>query len=143
MLSDISPEALAVATINVEKLGLVGRVQLVQSDLFNDIQGSFDLIVSNPPYVAEEEYAELPEEFLREPRLGLVSEQQGLDIPLRILAQAAGCLSPQGALILEAGATWPLLDAACPHLNFLWIEFAYGGEGVCFLRREQLLAQRR
>lgn len=143
LLSDISPDALAVAAINVEKLGLGSRVRLVQSDLFNDIDGSFDLIVSNPPYVAEEEYAGLPEEFLREPRLGLVSEQQGLDIPLRILAQAAGYLRPQGALILETGATWPLLDEALPQLDFLWIDFEHGGEGVCFLRREQLLAQAR
>jgi len=143
VLSDISPDALAVAARNIEKLGLEERVQLVLSDLFNDVEGSFDLIVSNPPYVAEDEYLELPEEFLREPRLGLVSEQQGLDIPLRILAHAADYLNPQGTLILETGATWPLLDAACPQLDFLWIEFAYGGEGVCLLRREQLLAQPR
>jgi ribosomal protein L3 glutamine methyltransferase len=143
VLSDISPDALAVAAINVEKLGLGARVRLVQSDLCNDIDGSFDLIVSNPPYVAEEEYGELPEEFLREPRLGLVSAQQGLDIPLRILTQAAHYLTPHGALVLETGATWPLLDEACPHLDFLWIDFEDGGEGVCFLRREQLLIQAR
>lgn len=143
VLSDISPDALAVAAINVEKLGLGARVQLVQSDLFNDIEGSFDLVVTNPPYVAEDEYAELPDEFLREPRLGLVSEQQGLDIPLRILAQAANYLTPQGALILETGATWPLLDEACPQLDFLWIDFEYGGEGVCLLTRDKLQNQSR
>jgi ribosomal protein L3 glutamine methyltransferase len=143
VLSDISPDALAVAAINVEKLGLGARVKLVQSDLFNDIEGSFDLIVTNPPYVAEDEYAELPDEFLREPRLGLVSEQQGLDIPLRILAQAADYLTPQGALILETGATWSLLDEACPQLDFLWIDFEYGGEGVCFLMRDKLQNQSR
>jgi ribosomal protein L3 glutamine methyltransferase len=143
VLSDISPEALAVAQANVERFGLGKRVQLVESDLFAAIEGTFDLIVSNPPYVAQEEYDELPEEFLREPRLGLVSEQQGLDIPLRILAQAADYLTSQGALILETGATWPALDAACPALDFLWIDFEYGGEGVCLLRREQLLHQAR
>lgn len=143
VLSDISPDALAVAAVNVEKLGLGARVKLVQSDLFNDIEGSFDLIVTNPPYVAEDEYSELPDEFLREPRLGLVSEQQGLDIPLRILAQAASYLTPQGALILETGATWPLLDEACPQLDFLWIDFEYGGEGVCFLTRDKLQHQSR
>jgi ribosomal protein L3 glutamine methyltransferase len=139
VLSDISPEALAVAAVNVERLELGGRVKLVQSDLFNAIDGSFDLIVSNPPYVSEDEYAELPAEFLREPRLGLVSEQEGLDIPLRIIDQAAGYLRPQAALILETGATWQALDAARPDLDFLWIDFEYGGEGVCLLRREQLL----
>lgn len=143
VLSDISPEALAVAAINVEKLGLGARVKLVQSDLFNDIVGRFDLIVTNPPYVAEDEYAELPDEFLREPRLGLVSDQQGLDIPLHILAQAADYLTPQGALVLETGATWPLLDEACPQLDFLWIDFEHGGEGVCFVTRDKLQGQPR
>lgn len=139
VLSDISPDALAVAAINIEKFGLQDRVRCVQSDLFANIEGKFDLIVSNPPYVAEAEYAGLPEEFMQEPRLGLVSEQEGLDIPLRILAQAADYLTEDGCLVLETGATWHQLDAACPHLPLLWVEFEHGGEGVCFVRRQDLL----
>lgn len=141
VLADISPEALAVAEINIRKFDLQDRVSCVQSDLFNSIKGRFDLIVSNPPYVGEEEYAELPEEFGKEPKLGLVSEQQGLDIPLRILAQSADYLAEEGSLILETGATWPLLDEACGQLNLLWIEFEHGGEGVCFVPRRNLLTQ--
>jgi len=141
VLADISPEALAVAKINITRFGLQDRVTCVRSDLFQDITERFDLIVSNPPYVGENEYNELPDEFTREPKLGLVSEQQGLDIPLRILAQAADYLTDDGSVVLETGATWTLLDEACPQLKFLWIEFEYGGEGVCFLRREQLLTQ--
>lgn len=139
VLADLSPDALEVALHNVRLFGLEARVHCVESDLFAQIEGHFDLIVSNPPYVGAEEYAALPEEFLREPRLGLVSEDEGLDIPLRILEQSADYLRPGGILVLETGATWPLLDAACPQLEFLWVDFEHGGEGVCVLRREQLL----
>lgn len=140
VLGDLSPEALEVAKINIAKFDLQERVSCVESDLFARIPGTFDLIVSNPPYVAQSEYEELPEEFLREPRPGLVSEDEGLGIPLRILREAATHLNPDGILILETGATWPALDAACPELPFLWIDFEHGGEGVCLLRRDQLLA---
>ncbi len=139
VLSDISPDALAVAAINIGKFGLQGRVRCVESDLFANIEGRFDLIVSNPPYVAETEYQSLPEEFMQEPRLGLVSELEGLDIPLRILAQAAEYLTEDGCLVLETGATWSQLDAACPQLPLLWVAFEHGGEGVCFVRRRDLL----
>lgn len=140
VLGDLSPEALEVAKINIAKFKLQERVSCVESDLFAHIPGTYDLIVSNPPYVAQSEYEELPEEFLHEPRLGLVSEDEGLDIPLRILREAAAHLNPDGILVLETGATWPALDAACPELPFLWVDFEHGGEGVCILRRDQLLA---
>lgn len=140
VLSDISADALEVARINVEKHGLQQRVQLVQSDLFADIEGTFDLIVSNPPYVGIDEYRELPDEYLREPQLGLVTDADGIGIPLRILEQAAGFLNPEGLLLLETGATWPLLAEARPDLPFLWLEFEHGGEGICALRREELRA---
>ncbi|MGV3592116.1 MAG: 50S ribosomal protein L3 N(5)-glutamine methyltransferase [Gammaproteobacteria bacterium] len=138
VLSDISADALEVARINVEKHGLQQRVQLVQSDLFANVAGTFDLIVSNPPYVGIDEYRELPDEYLREPQLGLVTDDDGIGIPLRILEQAADFLNPEGLLFLETGATWPLLAEARPDLPFLWLEFEHGGEGICALRREQL-----
>lgn len=86
-----------------------------------------------------EEYEALPREFLEEPRLGLVSDNEGLDIPLRILREAGAWLNPQGILVLETGATWPLLDEACPRLDMLWLDFEHGGEGVCMVRRDALL----
>ncbi|MDR2213113.1 MAG: 50S ribosomal protein L3 N(5)-glutamine methyltransferase, partial [Pseudomonadales bacterium] len=70
VLADISADALDVARINVERFALGERVTLLQSDLFAKVQGHFDLIVSNPPYVAQDEYDELPDEFKREPLLG-------------------------------------------------------------------------
>jgi len=138
VLSDISDAALEVARINVARHALEGRVSCVQSDLFAGIDGVFDLIITNPPYVAEDEYRELPAEFHREPELGLVTGGAGLEIPLRILAGAAAMLEPDGVLILETGATWPVLAAARPAVPFLWLEFEHGGEGVCMLTASQL-----
>lgn len=138
LLVDISDEALAVARINIERFGLQDRVSTVCSDLLGAIDGRFDLIVSNPPYVPEAEYKELPVEYHREPVLGLVSEQEGLQIPLQILAQAADYLTPQGSLILETGYTWQALDQAVGNLPLLWLDFEYGGEGVCAVTAQQL-----
>jgi ribosomal protein L3 glutamine methyltransferase len=139
VLADLSADALAVAKINVDKHGLSERVTLVQSDLFEKITGRLDLIVTNPPYVGAEEYAELPAEYLQEPQLGLVTGADGIEIPLLILQQAADYLHEGGLLFLETGATWPVLDEARQDLPFLWLEFDYGGEGICMLSREQLL----
>jgi ribosomal protein L3 glutamine methyltransferase len=141
VLADISPDALEVAKINIAKFDLGDRVSLIQADLFDGVEGTFDLIVTNPPYVASEEYANLPEEYHREPELGLVTEKDGLDIPLRILAAAANYLEPDGLLIMETGATWPLLAQNHPDIPFLWLEFEFGGEGICMLTREQLQQQ--
>lgn len=138
VLSDISAAALEVARINVGKHGVQERVHLVQSDLFDDIDGTFDLIVTNPPYVGIDEYRELPDEYQREPELGLVTDNDGIGIPLRILDRAADFLNPGGLLFLETGASWPLLAEARPDLPFLWMEFEHGGEGICALRKEQL-----
>jgi ribosomal protein L3 glutamine methyltransferase len=138
VLADISSDALDVAQINVTALALQERVELVRSDLFKSVTGKFDLIVTNPPYVADDEYAELPDEYHREPRLGLVTEQNGIEIPLRILEQASAFLKPGGLLLLETGATWPVLADARKDLPFLWLEFEHGGEGICALTKEQL-----
>jgi ribosomal protein L3 glutamine methyltransferase len=142
VLADISPGALEVARINIDKFDLGNRVTVAQADLFSGIEDAFDLIVTNPPYVASEEYANLPAEYHREPELGLVTEKDGLDIPLRILAAAADYLKPSGLLIMETGATWPLLAQNHPETPFLWLEFEFGGEGICVLTREQLQQQR-
>lgn len=140
VLADLSADALDVARVNVERYQLQARVSIVQSDLFDRVQGQFDLIVSNPPYVGAEEYAELPQEYREEPQLGLLTGQDGLEIPLKILDKAAQHLNPRGLLLLETGATWPLLDEARPQLPFLWLDFEFGGEGICALYREDLLA---
>lgn len=143
VLADLSADALAVARINVDKHGVGNRVSLVQSDLFANINGFFDLIVSNPPYVGADEYAELPQEYLREPELGLLTGNDGLEIPLKILDEAADYLTGTGLLMVETGATWPLLDEARSDLPLMWLDFEHGGEGICAIRASELRAQSR
>lgn len=141
-LADISADALSVARENVKRHGVEGRVTVIQSDLFGNVQPGYDLIVTNPPYVSREEIADLPDEYGHEPELGLLSADDGLAIPLTILRQAADYLAPEGVLILEVGYSRDALAARLPETPFLWLEFENGGGGVCMLTAEQLRAYR-
>ncbi len=136
--ADISADALAVAQRNVQAHGLEARVSLVESDLFAELQGRFDLIVSNPPYVDQQDMAALAAEYQQEPVLGLASGDDGLDITRRILAEAKQYLHEDGVLIVEVGNSEEPLCAAYPHLPFIWLSFDYGGHGVFMLRAEDL-----
>ncbi|SFR46533.1 [LSU ribosomal protein L3P]-glutamine N5-methyltransferase [Marinobacter daqiaonensis] len=139
-LSDISPHALAVAESNIDFHDLRERVRTLESDVFAGISDSYDVILSNPPYVDAEDLAAMPEEFHREPRLGLEAGDDGLDIAHRILAGAARHLTPGGLLVVEVGNSWETLDEAYPELPFTWLEFENGGEGVFLLTREDLVS---
>jgi len=141
-LADISQDALAVADSNIRRHGVEGRVRVIQSDLFQGLADEgvrYDLIVSNPPYVSAEEVAELPAEYHQEPALGLLSEDDGLAIPLQILRQAPDFLSEQGVLILELGYSWSVLAERYPQLPVTWLEFDNGGEGVLAIDRASLI----
>lgn len=142
-LADLSPEALEVARINVARHNLGGRVSVYEGDLFNAVHGHrYDVIVSNPPYVAEEEFRSLPGEYEKEPGLGLVAGEDGLDIVRTILVEAADFLEPGGILVVEVGSAEQALEQAFPGVPFTWLEFEYGGSGVFTLNREELLAHR-
>lgn len=102
--SDISERALAVAEANADRLG--ADVQFIQSDLFAGVPGKFDVIVSNPPYIASREISRLmPEVGVHEPRAALDGGADGLDFYRRIIPQAAGRLHSGGRLLLEIGCT--------------------------------------
>ena len=138
-LVDCSPTALAVARRNVERHGVGDRVRVVQSDLFHELVGQrYDVICSNPPYVARAELDGLPPEYRREPRLGLYGGEDGLELALRILAEAGRHLTDQGILIMEVGSAAPALEQRLPLVPWTWIEFERGGEGVLLLTRAQL-----
>lgn len=139
-LADISPGALAVAARNLAAHGLEDRVRVVESDLFAGLgQQRYDVIVTNPPYVAAAELAALPAEYHREPRLGLDGGTNGLDLVLRILVEAPRYLNQDGTLIVEVGKSAKTLEALFPEIPFMWIEFERGGEGVFLLERARLL----
>lgn len=136
---DISPDALAVAEINIVKHELEGQVQAIQSDLFSALEGKrYDIIVSNPPYVNTDEWRNLPPEYHAEPRLGLESANNGLDCALRILRHAERYLKPDGLLVVEVGSSAEALLSAYPSVPFCWIDFERGGDGVFVFAAEQL-----
>jgi ribosomal protein L3 glutamine methyltransferase len=137
---DISDEALALAGENIRFQHVEERVEAIKSDLFEGVAGRvYDLIVSNPPYVTEDEYAALPGEYSHEPKLGLTSGLDGLDICLRILNQAADHLSEEGLLIVEVGESERALVELLPEVPFVWIEFKVGQMGIFALERRDLI----
>jgi ribosomal protein L3 glutamine methyltransferase len=136
---DIDPAALEVAEINRRRLRLTRRVRLVRSDHFTALsRKSYDIIVSNPPYVGEREMRGLPREYRHEPRHALASGREGLDSVATILRSAARHLRPLGLLVVEVGNTERALMRAYPRVPFTWLEFERGGGGVFLLTREQL-----
>lgn len=138
-LAEISPAALEVASRNLAHHHLEERVQVLQSDLFDGIgERRYDLVISNPPYVSAAELADLPEEFRKEPQLGLAGGETGLDLALRVLRDAPDYLNEGGVLVVEVGNTAAELERRFPDLPFLWLEFERGGEGVLLMKREQL-----
>ena len=140
---DLSLDALDVAQINIERHGLAERVFPISSDLFNDIpQDKYDLILTNPPYVDEEDLDDMPQEFHFEPEMSLGSGADGLDITKRILAQAADYLTDNGVLVCEVGNSMVHLIEQFPTVPFNWIEFKNGGLGVFSLTRAQLVEYR-
>ena len=104
LATDISEAALAVAARNAAALGVAARVRLRRSDWFEAVEGRFDLIVSNPPYIALGDMAGLAPELAFEPRGALTDEADGLTAYRVIAAQAADYLDPGGRLMLEVGA---------------------------------------
>ena len=134
---DISDAALALARENCIAHAVGDRVRLSNSDVYSGVDGRYDLIVSNPPYVDAETMASLDPEFLHEPRVGLMAGADGLDCVRRILTGANAHLRPGGVVVCEVGASRDALEAAYPAVAFTWLDLSRGGEGVFLLEEAQ------
>ena len=136
---DINDDALALAAENKERLH-ADNVALRKSDLFDDLQGEiYDLIVTNPPYVTNDETDALPQEYSHEPELGLRAGDDGLDLALKILRDAPAHLSDDGLLICEVGEAERALVELLPELPMAWVEFKVGQMGIFVVERSDLV----
>ncbi|MBU2926554.1 50S ribosomal protein L3 N(5)-glutamine methyltransferase [Colwellia sp. 1_MG-2023] len=137
---DLSIDALNVAQINIENHGLCEQVIPIQSDIFSGVEGqSYDLIVSNPPYVDQQDIDSLPQEYHHEPEMGLGCGEDGLDIVRVILAESANHLNDEGLLFCEVGNSEVHVKALYPDVPFTWLDFERGGHGVFMLTKAQLI----
>ena len=134
--TDISTQALTVAAINTK--GWEEQIRLIQSDLFSAIEGQYQVIVSNPPYVAHDRLEELPAEYQHEPSLAFEGGSDGLSVVNRLLHLAAEHLTTNGLFFLEVGEAQSAFSSSHIRLPATWLDFERGGEGVAVLTREEL-----
>ncbi|MCT9811942.1 50S ribosomal protein L3 N(5)-glutamine methyltransferase [Acidovorax sp. Be4] len=137
--ADLSPDALAVARINVARHDLQERVQLVESDGMAATPGPWDLILCNPPYVNAESMAKLPAEYQAEPVLALAGGEDGMDFITQLLRDAPSRMRENAVLILEIGNERPYFEAAFPGLLVFWLETSSGDEQVLLITRQALV----
>ncbi len=136
--ADISPDALAVARINVERHALTDRITLIESDGLAACQGKYDLILCNPPYVNAGSMAALPAEFRAEPSLALAGGEDGMDFIRAFFNDAVQHLSENAVLVLEIGNERENFERAFPQLQPLWFETSAGSDQVMLITRQQL-----
>ena len=137
--ADLSPDALAVARINVDKHGLQERVSLVESNGMANARGPWDLILCNPPYVNADSMARLPLEYRAEPVLALAGGKDGMDFVRQLVRDLPQRLTEDGVLVLEIGNERDYFEAAFPGLPVFWMDTSSGNDQVLLLTREALI----
>ena len=139
---DISTDALAVAEHNIREYKLEGRVNPIESDLYENVPfKKYNLIVTNPPYVNSASLGKLPPEYQREPQIALAGGEDGMDLVRKIVAGAAERLTPEGILVVEIGNEAEYAEAAFGHLGLTWLTTSAGDDAVFLLTAEQLQAK--
>jgi ribosomal protein L3 glutamine methyltransferase len=137
---DLSSDALAVAQRNVSEYGLADRINLIRSDLFANLRDkSYDLIISNPPYVTTTAMQSLPPEYRHEPPVALAGGADGLDAVRAIVEEAPRHLNPHGTLVVEVGSGRDAAEAVFPTLPFVWLQTRASDDSVFLLKREGLV----
>ncbi|RZT41983.1 50S ribosomal protein L3 N(5)-glutamine methyltransferase [Cupriavidus agavae] len=137
---DISPDALAVARRNVADYKMEDRIALFEGDLYGPLPSgaTYDVILTNPPYVNEQSMRELPAEYQAEPRIALAGGDDGMDIVRRIVAGAKKRLNPGGVLVVEIGNERRYVEAAFPDLDIVWLSVSAGDDQVFLVTYEAL-----
>ncbi|MGB1238069.1 MAG: 50S ribosomal protein L3 N(5)-glutamine methyltransferase [Pseudomonadales bacterium] len=141
-LADISEDALVVAQQNIERHALEDQVRALHSDVFSGVEGRYDLIVSNPPYVDRDDVASMPAEYHHEPEIALGSGDDGLDLCKQILAQACDYLTEDGLLVVEVGNSEVHLMTQFPEVPFTWVDLPGGGNGIFAITAAELSPHR-
>lgn len=136
--SDLSAEALSLAAENVALHEMQDRMNLIKSDLFDNVQKRYDLIISNPPYVDANDIDAMSKEFEHEPLMGLAAGKDGLDLVRHMLHEAADYLTENGLLVVEVGNSAQALEDTYPEVPFLWLEFESGGSGIFAISAKEL-----
>jgi len=136
--ADLSPDALAVARINVDRHGLQDRIALQLSDGLTAVPGPWDLILCNPPYVNAASMAQLPAEYRAEPELALAGGSDGMDFIRQLLRDAPARMTEHAVLVLEIGNERPYFEAAFPNLPVFWLDTSAGEDQVLLVTREAL-----
>lgn len=138
--TELSPDAIDVAQINIDQHELNDRVKLYQGDLFADVDGKYDLICSNPPYISNLRMEKLPAEYLHEPDMAFRGGEIGLDIVDIILMRAAKYLNDSGTLVVEVGTSALDLEKKYPNLPFTWLSTDDEAMALFMLTKNQLVA---
>ena len=143
--ADISEDALAVARINVDQHGLAERITLLRSDGLQSVQGPYDLILCNPPYVNAQSMKSLPAEYLAEPELALASGEDGMDFTRALFASLRAApdrhMTPDAVLVLEIGNERPNFERAFPDLAVTWLDTTSGADQLLLITRDALLLE--
>jgi ribosomal protein L3 glutamine methyltransferase len=143
--ADISEDALAVARINVDQHGLADRITLLRSDGLQSVQGPYDLILCNPPYVNAQSMKALPAEYLAEPELALASGEDGMDFTRALFASLRAdpdrYMTPDAVLVLEIGNERANFERAFPDLAVTWLDTTSGADQLLLLTRDALLLE--
>jgi len=138
-IADLSPDALEVAARNVKDHNMQDRVHIHQGDLFAPLAGkTYDIILTNPPYVDKEGMDDLPEEFRFEPVMALAAGDDGMDIVHRIMKEAKSHLNDGGGMMCELGRCGPALEAAYPRTMFTWLSTENSDGEVFWIKKKNL-----
>jgi ribosomal protein L3 glutamine methyltransferase len=136
--TDIDPKALALAEKNIKEYEMEDRIQLIESDIYQNLSAVYDLILSNPPYVPAGEIAHFPAEYQHEPTAAFDGGPDGLDLVHKILKGASEFLAPDGHIVIEVGESWTTLEQAYPKVAFNWLETGVEDSGLFIMDKAEL-----